>query len=166
MTSTTKDTGNATETEREEFEGLDEVLGYQGNPRLKFDNEVPADDPGYIYPMGTKVQVVIESARPRQERDYDTKMPKFWPSGDPQMALVYSGVTTDNGLEVDVWIDNKEKRNAHREALRAAAVKGPAKGDILEIGWMGNVKTTPKNGSRAKLTDTKVYEIAITPAGK
>lgn len=142
---------------REEIGGLDRTLAQKLPPRVKFDIPLKEDDPMHFYGMGEWCEMVIEDGKETQARDYKTKEPLFWPSGDKLMELVITGVTTRDGIEQILWISGRRMRDALKAALDGAGVSGIAKGDMLRFCWTSDETTARKAGSREKLSPTKQY---------
>lgn len=148
--------------ERQEIQGLQNVI------RPKWPNPVTFiedDEDPFAYGMGDKFVCTIVDGREYQARDFDTKDPMMWPSGDPLMILVVIGTDVTTGDDCSVFIQGRELTKAFQDALNKAGVKGIAPGDILEVTWSGEHETPrdPKKKSRAELSMTKEYEVSLIP---
>lgn len=146
-----------TKPPREELTANAAIGGPKMPPRLKFDIPLPDDNPQEFYAVGEWAELVIEDATDRQARDYTTKEPLFWKSGDPLMETVLTGVTTRDGIEQTLWISGRRMRDAYTAAIKAAGVGNIAKGDMLKFCNTGEEATAPQKGSRQKLSPTKQY---------
>lgn len=146
---------------REEIEGLS-TLRQALPPKVKFDLPGKDDDAQEFYGIGEWAELVVESAREIQARDYRTKELLFYPkSGDPIIELVLSGVTTRDGIEQTLWVSGKRMKDALHAALKGAGVTGIAAGDMVRVCWTGEEETVQQANSREKLSATKLYAFEI-----
>jgi len=68
-----------------------------------------------------------------QARDFTTKEPKFYPSGDPIMCVKYPVVLDDEEKRHTLYIEKREMKTAIRSAVRIGGGTGLRFGDVLEI---------------------------------
>lgn len=134
-------------------EAVDRLLGGGGNPACSF------KDKGRTY------EGVIVDDRWVQAREFGTREPKFWPSGEPLMISVFDLQTDeqDDSIEDDdgvrsLYVDKRNMRSAIAEAFRAAGVKrgesvhgGTLKIQFVDYGEGANPQNPPKV-FRAKFT--------------
>lgn len=131
--------------------GLEDVLGRQFPPKLKF------EAPGQVHTLR------IYGARSVQDTEYRTGKLKFWPSGDPQMVLVLIGTDGDDNPAC-FWVSGKRASDALRAAFSAAEVYGVAVGDVWTI-TRGPDEELPllKGEKEPKFANT--WEMSLIPAG-
>lgn len=100
----------------------------------------------------------------RQQVDYDTNEPLFWPDGNPREQLVVTIQTDQNDPEIpgddgerSLYIKGGMK-TAVTAAVKAARAKGLAVGGVLEVTY---VKDGPKTNPKFK--PPKVYAAVYHP---
>lgn len=130
----------------------------------RFAREEPVGSGQYIdLPTGTSYTgIVAENPKSYQEQDYDSKEPKFWPSGQPVMAV---SVVLDTEYREDEDDDGKRilrLRQNGKAALKVEmdrlGIKRFGVGTALTIHFAGY--GTSKSGGRKP----KLFKIDLSPA--
>lgn len=113
--------------------------------------------------IGDEFTGKVVDVREQHARDFDTNQPEFWPSGDPKMEPVVI-MADDNGEKHTWFVQGAEANRALRKALTDADVRNLAVDDSVTIIFAATRPTEAKKGSRAKLSETKLWEVKIDPA--
>lgn len=152
---------NAVNTSREEIGGLEGVIRPKWPNPISFTDDT-TNRTEFDYDMNQPCEFTVADAQQVQSRDFDTKEPEVWPSGDPKMILVLGGTDSKTGERITVFFQGKEMNDALKNAMAVAKVTGVAMGDVYKVTWTGVHPTPAKKGSRAKLSPTKEYTVEIT----
>lgn len=143
-------------------EAVDQLLGGGGHPACTFPEK------------GRTYEGVIVDDRYVQAREYGTREPKLWPSGDPMMISVFDlqteerdpSIEDDDGIR-SLYVDKRNMRAAIADALREAGVKRgeSVQGGTLKVRFTGfgegaNPQNPPKM-FRAKFTKGSLAAAAV-----
>ncbi len=108
--------------------------------------------------VGTSVSgMLVEDPQLVQQRDFDTKEPVFWPSGDPKMQVV---LTLDTGLSEGpnddglrkLYLSSRKQLEALGKAVAAEGVAEPKAGGQFKMTFTGWGEPGLKGGA------PKLYE--------
>lgn len=145
-----------TETATQTYPDANAVLmGGGGAPAVKLDQQ-GVEVGGSIV---TKPQV-------RQETEFGTQKPKFFPSGDPILGLLVDVQTNQRDASVDdddgvrrFYIEGKRLKDAVREAVRASGAPGLEVGGQLWVAFIGHGQP-----ASAGISSPKLYQARYVPA--
>lgn len=93
--------------------------------------------------IGVTVTGVIEEITAKQQTDFTTGEPKFWPNGDAQMQVLVRLATADREDADDdgtrtLYVKGKSLTAAVRDAVRKAGGKGLEVGGTLTVTYTGD----------------------------
>lgn len=153
---------------------FDPLATQESTPAVTF-----ADANGNDCPVGAVVSLEItEPGQQVQERDFDTKEPKFWSNkdgsqGNPRMAAVFTGEVVRDDVGRNTGGESENKRSlwasipsnlleALQKAQKEAGVQiGVGNGGILHVRYDG--RGEHRSAARAHLPKPKTYTAVYQP---
>jgi hypothetical protein len=103
--------------------------------------------------IGDTISGTIIEATDIQERDYQTREPKFFPDGSPIMQ-VRVVLELPDGTKGNLYISGKEMMKAVREAIRTSGAS-----DIEQMGHLSVTRT----GGKGQAGSAYTYSATYTP---
>lgn len=111
--------------------------------------------------VGTVRKVQLSNIEQRQMFKFGTQTPDTWPSGDPKMQWVFSGIDPDTGEDIAIYAKPGRMENAIFDAFKTAQAK-PEDGGILAVQWTGEVPASQPGLAPAK-TWSAQYKAPTAP---
>lgn len=105
---------------------------------------------------------IVEKPRTEQQRDFDSRQPKFYDDGNPMwqvVVAVQAGPASDDDDGVRAFYLKSQMKKAVQEAVRRAGAERLEVGGTLHIRY---VRDEPNSRGRGK--DKKIYEARYVPA--
>lgn len=104
----------------------------------------------------------------RQQTDFTTKQPAFWPNGDPKMQILVPLQTSlredpdDDGVRT-LYVASRHMKQAIGQAIRTAGASDVVKGGVLTVRFVGTDPASKNPQNPAKMYDAQYTAPAAGP---
>jgi hypothetical protein len=107
--------------------------------------------------IGASITGTVKSApRERQQTNFTTKQPDFWPNGDPKMQVLVD-LQTDQRVDANddgertLYVASKNMKRAVSDAIREAGAPDLLPGGVLTVQYIGNDPASKNPQNPAKM---------------